>query len=89
MTRILRPIALAMIRLYQWTLSPLFYLIGVRCRHEPTCSHYAAEAFRTYRVPKALGLTLGRLGRCHPWGTHGYDPVPKPAKAAPETPPRP
>lgn len=76
MTALLRPVAVFLIRAYQLTLSPLFYLIGVRCRHQPTCSAYAMEAFRTHPAPKALWLTLRRVGRCHPWGTSGYDPVP-------------
>ena len=74
----LRRGALGLIRVYQLTLSPLFYMFGVRCRHEPTCSQYAAEAFRTYPLGRAFALTAHRLGRCHPWGTHGHDPVPAP-----------
>lgn len=46
------------------------------CRHEPSCSQYAAEALRRYGLVKGLGLGLGRILRCHPWGTSGYDPVP-------------
>jgi len=26
---------------------------------------------------KGLWLGLKRFSRCHPWGSHGYDPVPK------------
>lgn len=78
MTVLLRPICIALLRLYQWTLSPLFYLVGVRCRYQPTCSNYAIEAFRTHPLPKAFALTAKRLGSCHPWGGHGHDPVPPP-----------
>ena len=68
--------ALAAIWLYQRSLSPVFYLIGVRCRHAPTCSHYGAEAFRIHRFWRAFWLTLSRVLRCHPFGSHGFDPVP-------------
>jgi putative membrane protein insertion efficiency factor len=67
------------IRLYQWTLSPL---LPRACRFAPSCSEYAAEAILTHGSLRGVRLGLRRLGRCHPWGGHGYDPVP-PARAVP------
>lgn len=46
------------------------------CRYSPTCSQYSIEAIRKYGAWKGSILTLKRLARCHPWGGHGYDPVP-------------
>lgn len=46
------------------------------CRFTPTCSQYAIEAIGKYGPFKGLYLALRRLLRCHPWGGHGYDPVP-------------
>lgn len=68
-----RRVLLGLIRLYQLTLSPW---IGRTCRFEPTCSHYSAEALERFGVRRGLWLTAKRLGRCHPWGGSGYDPVP-------------
>ena len=65
------------IRLYQWFISPL---IGQNCRHEPTCSNYAIEAIKEWGVMKGVFLGAKRVSKCHPWGTHGYDPVPKKIK---------
>ncbi len=62
-----------LIKLYQWIISPL---IGPKCRYTPTCSNYGLEAFKKYGPIKGFWLTLKRVGRCHPWGGHGYDPVP-------------
>lgn len=61
---------------YRRTLSPLLAAGGFACRHEPSCSHYAAEAVERHGVWRGLGFTLRRLARCHPWGTSGFDPVP-------------
>lgn len=61
------------IRLYQLTLSPF---IGFHCRYQPTCSAYGIEAIERHGLVKGVALTLRRLGRCHPWGRSGYDPVP-------------
>lgn len=63
-----------LIRFYQICLSPLKG--GPSCRFTPTCSQYALEAFRKYGPFKGLYLSVRRILRCHPWGGHGYDPVP-------------
>lgn len=62
-----------LIRFYQWGISPWF---GPRCRYTPTCSQYALEAFQKHGIIKGGWLALKRIGRCHPWGGHGHDPVP-------------
>src|ERR1044072_1208466 len=62
------------IRFYQIAISPL---LGTHCRHTPSCSQYAIEAIREWGVIKGIWLGTKRIGRCHPWGTSGYDPVPK------------
>ena len=62
-----------LVRAYQYALSPL---LGNRCRYEPTCSAYALTALQRYGVIRGGWLTVRRLSRCHPWGGHGYDPVP-------------
>ena len=64
---------IALIKLYQWIISPL---LGSKCRYTPTCSHYGIEALKKYGPIKGLWLTAKRIARCHPWGGHGYDPVP-------------
>lgn len=64
---------IALIKLYQWILSPV---IGPKCRYTPSCSQYALEALKKYGPLKGSWLALKRISRCHPWGGHGYDPVP-------------
>lgn len=46
------------------------------CRYEPSCSVYALEALQRHGPVRGALLAVGRIGRCHPWGGHGYDPVP-------------
>lgn len=64
---------LLLIRAYQLLLSPM---LGASCRYTPTCSQYGIEAIRKHGPFKGGWLTLKRIGRCHPWGGHGHDPVP-------------
>lgn len=65
------------VKLYQWLISPLF---PASCRHEPTCSNYMIEAIHEHGAFRGLWLGVKRLSKCHPWGTFGYDPVPKKIK---------
>ena len=62
--------------LYKNTLSPVLYFFGARCRHMPSCSEYAAEAYCKHKSARAFWLSLSRFLRCHPFGSLGYDPVP-------------
>lgn len=75
---LLRKLAVAPIRFYQYCISPLF---PACCRYYPTCSAYAHEAVMTHGLIKGGLLTVFRLLRCNPWSAGGYDPVP-PAKAS-------
>tara|TARA_Y100001970_G_C14097333_1_gene783472 strand:+ start:615 stop:869 length:255 start_codon:yes stop_codon:yes gene_type:complete len=46
------------------------------CRYFPSCSEYASDAIEHHGAAKGIGMSIKRLLRCHPWGSHGYDPVP-------------
>lgn len=69
----MKPFLLALIRIYQYTISPL---LGRRCRFFPSCSEYTAEALKKHGVLKGARLGLKRISRCHPWNPGGFDPVP-------------
>ena len=62
-----------LIRAYRYLVSPL---LGPTCRYSPSCSDYALEAIRLHGPLRGTWLGLRRVSRCHPWGGHGYDPVP-------------
>jgi putative membrane protein insertion efficiency factor len=67
------------IRSYQILVSPILSWLGgpgSGCRFQPTCSQYCIEAVETHGLIMGLWLALKRLGRCHPWGGSGPDPVP-------------
>ena len=61
------------IRLWQLTISQI---LPPTCRYSPSCSAYTIEALQRYGPIKGLWLGIKRIGRCHPWGSSGYDPVP-------------
>lgn len=61
------------IRGYQLVLSPW---LGPACRFDPSCSEYALEAIGRHGALRGGWLALRRIGRCHPLGGLGYDPVP-------------
>ncbi len=72
-TRLLQSFFLLLVKIYQIGISPYF---PSACRYQPTCSGYMKEALIEHGPFKGLWLGLKRIGRCHPWGSCGYDPVP-------------
>ena len=66
-------VLIALIRVYQRRVSPLF---GAHCRYYPTCSRYAVEAIHTHGAAKGSLLAGWRLLRCNPFSKGGLDPVP-------------
>lgn len=66
-------VALAVIRAYKYLLSPLF---AGSCRFVPSCADYTSEAIVRLGIVRGCWLGGRRLCRCHPFGGHGFDPVP-------------
>ncbi|HEX9650843.1 MAG TPA: membrane protein insertion efficiency factor YidD [Cyclobacteriaceae bacterium] len=73
MSKFLRQIFILPVRFYQVAISPY---LGANCRYTPTCSEYTIEAINEWGPMKGLWLGIKRVASCHPWGGHGYDPVP-------------
>jgi len=67
-----RRLVIAPIRMYQRTLSPA---LPRRCRYEPSCSRYAAQAIEEFGILRGLVLGAWRLLRCNPFSHGGFDPV--------------
>lgn len=59
---------------YRYSISPF---LRPSCRHVPSCSQYMLDALKLHGPVKGLLLGTGRILRCRPGGTHGYDPVPR------------
>ena len=66
-------VMILLVRGYQKGISPF---LPPSCRYTPTCSAYAVEALQKHGAVRGGWLALRRLSRCHPWGGHGFDPVP-------------
>jgi len=66
-------ILIALARL--WQIGPS-RILPPSCRYAPSCSSYAITALRRYGAFKGGWLAAKRIGRCHPWGGSGHDPVP-------------
>jgi putative membrane protein insertion efficiency factor len=69
----IRQTLILLVRGYQRVLSPLK---PPTCRFLPTCSSYTIEALQRHGVVKGGWIATKRICRCHPWGGHGYDPLP-------------
>lgn len=70
----MRRLLLLLIAIYRRWISPLK---PPMCRYLPTCSAYADEAIRIHGPWRGTWLATRRICRCHPWGGHGWDPVPE------------
>ena len=72
-------VLVALVRIYRRVLSPLK---PPTCRYVPTCSQYAIVALERHGAVRGGWLAATRVCRCHPWGGHGWDPVPGTTDAA-------
>ncbi len=70
----MRRLVLLLIRAYQRIGPPP---VRGACRFHPSCSEYAREAIERHGVLRGASLAVRRVLRCHPWGRHGFDPVPR------------
>jgi putative membrane protein insertion efficiency factor len=69
----MKSLLVGLVKVYRNAISPM---LGPKCRYTPTCSAYAIEAIENYGAWQGSILAVKRILRCHPWGGHGYDPVP-------------
>ncbi len=67
-------ILIGLVRGYRLLVSPW---TPPACRYTPTCSAYAVDAIEEHGALRGVLLAVRRVARCHPWGGHGYDPVPE------------
>lgn len=70
-TGLVGAVLIGLVRIYQFTLSPL---LGPCCRFYPSCSQYFILAVRKYGPLTGPIKGIGRICRCHPWHPGGYDP---------------
>jgi len=71
----MKKLGIFLVKLYQKTISPIFYLLGVRCKYHPTCSEYTMQAIEKYGFFKGSLLGIWRILRCNPFSKGGYDPL--------------
>lgn len=76
---LLQGVLLILLTLYRYLISPALHMLapGSGCRYQPSCSEYAVEAVKRHGPFAGFWMAVKRLSRCHPWGGHGYDPVPE------------
>ena len=66
-------ILLGFLRCYQIFLGPF---LGGACKFYPSCSNYAYQAVQRHGARRGIVLAMKRLGRCRPFTSGGFDPVP-------------
>ena len=73
MSKLLSYIFIFLIKIYQYTISPI---LPNSCRYTPSCSSYSIEAIKKHGPFKGGWLSAKRIASCNPLGGHGHDPVP-------------
>lgn len=66
-------VLIGLVRLYQFTLSPIVNVLGAQCRYYPSCSQYMVLAIRKHGPLRGTLKGMGRVCRCHPWSAGGFD----------------
>ena len=69
----MKTVLIALMRFYRYAISPM---LERNCRFHPTCSEYAIEALERHGALRGGWMAAKRVGRCHPFNSGGYDPVP-------------
>ena len=72
--RVFNKISISLIRFYRYFISPM---LGRNCRYFPSCSEYAINIINEYGIFLGAPYIIKRISRCHPFGSFGYDPIPK------------
>lgn len=71
----MKKVLIALIKLYQKTLSVWFDTRNIKCKYYPSCSEYTKQAIEKYGVVKGSILGIWRILRCNPFSKGGYDPL--------------
>ena len=74
LVRIFNKIFIFLIRFYKYFISPM---LGGNCRYFPSCSEYAINIINEYGIFYGVPYIIKRISKCHPFGSYGYDPIPK------------
>ncbi|MBI5530766.1 MAG: membrane protein insertion efficiency factor YidD [Candidatus Doudnabacteria bacterium] len=81
LTSLPKKTAVALIKVYQATLSPDHGLFKAKyphgyCRHYPTCSEYSKQAITKFGLIKGGALGVKRVLTCNPFVDPKVDPIP-------------
>ena len=72
--KLITNIIISLIKIYKLIISPY---LNANCRYLPTCSEYTKESLKTHGLIKGSYFAIKRISSWHPFGGHGYDPIPK------------
>lgn len=73
------------IHLYRATVARVWPTVGLCCRFEPSCSHYAESVILSQGAVRGSFRALGRVARCNPWTPSGTVDLPPSRAVGPAT----